>query len=130
MYYAFDTGHFFSLIDRPDDVVQSAWRDLRDDTATGVVAGVVLYELKRHALVGRLSTATVDTLVATADEAFRILWMDTTSRAARLAYGEGLSMADALVLMGALDTKASHLYTGDSDLLALDGFESLDIIEV
>jgi predicted nucleic acid-binding protein len=133
MYYAFDTGYFFSLIDRPDDVVQSAWRDLRDDTATGVVAGVVLYELKRHALVGRLSAATVDTLVATADEAFRILWMDTTSqadRAARLAYGEGLSMADALVLMGALDTKATRLYTGDSDLLALDGFESLDIIEV
>jgi len=80
-----------------------------------------------------VSPETVDPLVATADQAFRILWMDTASRAdraARLAHGEGLSRADALVLMGALDTKVSRLYTGDSDLLALDGFESLDIIEV
>lgn len=133
MRYAFDTSYFFQLIDEPDDVVRSAWDDLREETAVGVVAGVVLFELNRHALVGRLSASTVDSLVTMAEDAFRVVWMNSvarTDRAARLAYGEGLSMADALVLMAALETEATRLYTGDRDLASLDGFESLDIIEV
>jgi predicted nucleic acid-binding protein len=51
-------------------------------------------------------------------------------RAAGLAHGKGLSMADALVLMVALEVDATRLYTGDHDLLALDGFGALAIVEV
>jgi predicted nucleic acid-binding protein len=133
MHYAFDTGYFFALLDQPNDTVQSAWQKLREGTVTGVVAGSVLFELKRHALVGRLPSSEVDTLLTLADAAFQIVWMDSiprADRAAGLAHGEGLSMADALVLMAALEADAPRLYTGDHDLLALYGFGTLEIVEV
>jgi predicted nucleic acid-binding protein len=133
MHYAFDTGYFFALLNQPNDTIQSAWKKLREGTVTGIVAGSVLFELKRHALIGRLPLAKVNTLVTLADTAFRIEWMDSISRsdrAAGLAHGEGLSMADALVLMAALEANATRLYTGDRDLLALDGFASLEIVGV
>jgi predicted nucleic acid-binding protein len=59
--------------------------------------------------------------------------MDTRAdveRAARLSHGEGLSMADALVLRAALDERADRLYTNDRDLLDLEGVDSLDLVEV
>lgn len=133
MRYAFDTGYFFALLDQPNDTVRSAWGELQDGPATGIVAGIVLFELKRHALAGRLPSSSVDTLITWADTAFEVVWMDTiprADRAAGLVHGEGLSMADALVLMAALEADAGRLYTGDSDLLGLDGFESLEIVEV
>jgi predicted nucleic acid-binding protein len=133
MCYALDTGYFFALLDQPNATVRSAWGELRDGPASGIVAGSVLFELKRHALVGRLPSSEVDTLVTLANTAFQVVWMDSIPRADRtagLAHGEGLSMADALVLMAALEVDATRLYTGDRDLLALGGFESLDIIEV
>lgn len=128
MHYALGTSYFFRLIDQPDGVVRATWNDFREETAVGVV----LFELNRHALVGRLPKSTVDALVARADDAFQVVWMNSmvrTDRTARLAYGEGLSMAEALVLMAAPETEATRLYTGDRDLASLDGFESLDIIE-
>lgn len=133
MHYAFDTGYFFALLDQPNDTVRSAWRKLREGTVTGVVAGGVLFELKRHALVGRLPSSEIETLVTLADTAFQIVWMDSiprADRAAGLAHGEGLSMANALVLMAALEADATRHYTGDHDLLALDGFGALEIVEV
>ncbi|PSQ96231.1 MAG: VapC toxin family PIN domain ribonuclease [Bacteroidetes bacterium SW_9_63_38] len=133
MRYAFDTGYFFSLFGQPNDTVRSSWSDLREGSATGIVSGTVLFELKRHALVGRLSASDVDILIARAETAFRVVWMGSVSHAERvagLAHGEGLSMADALVLAAALEANAARLYTGDRDLLALDGFESLEIADV
>jgi len=133
MHYAFDTGYFFALLDQPNDRVQSAWQKLREGTVTGVVSGSVLFELKRHALVGRLPSSEIETLVTLADTAFQLVWMDSISRADRaagLAHEEGLSMADALVLVAALEADATRLYTGDHDLLALDGFGALEIVEV
>jgi Predicted nucleic-acid-binding protein, contains PIN domain len=133
MRYAFDTGYFFALLDQPNDTVRSAWRKLREGPAMGVVSGSVIFELKRHALVGRLPSSEIDTLVTLADTAFHVVWLDSiprADRAAGLAHGEGLSMADALVLTAALEADAVRLYTGDSDLLTLDGFSSLEIVEV
>ena len=133
MRYALDTGYFFALLDQPSDTVRSVWHELRDGPTTGIAAGSVLFELKRHALVGRLPSSEIDTLVTLAGTAFQIVWMDSIPRAERaagLAHGEGLSMADALVLMAALEADATRLYTGDHDLLALDGFGALEIVEV
>ncbi len=133
MRYAFDTGFFFALVDQPTDEVRTAWNALRSGTATGVVAGIVLFELRRHALVGRLDAAVVDVYLDTAEEAFDLIWMDTVAaaeRIARLAHGNNLSMADATVLHAALEGEASRLYTGDRDLLRLDGFDGLDVIRV
>jgi predicted nucleic acid-binding protein len=133
MRYALDTGYFFGLLDQPSATVRSAWGELRDGPATGVVAGSVLFELKRHALVGRLPSSEIDTLITLADTAFQVVWMDSVPRAERaagLTHGDGLSTADALVLMAALEADASRLYTGDHDLLTLDGFGALEIVEV
>lgn len=93
----------------------------------------MLFELRRHALVGRLDAATVDIYLEAAEDAFDLVWMDTVARVeriVRLAHGNNLSMADAMVLHAALEEKAIRLYTGDRDLLHLDGFTGLDIVRV
>lgn len=133
MRYALDTGFFFVLIDDPNRTVRDAWTDLRSENALGIVSGSVLFELRRHALVGRLASSKVDLLLERSKEAFLQSWMDTYEdfeRAARLSHGEGLSMADALVLRAALEEDADRLYTNDYDLLNLKGFGSLELIEV
>lgn len=133
MRYAFDTGFFFALMHDPDRTVRAVWADLRNRDASGIVAGVVCFELRRHALVGRLDAAVVDALLDRLDTAFNLVWMDgleDAERAAHLCHGEGLSMSDALVLRAALETHADRLYTNDRDLLRLDGFNSLEIVEV
>lgn len=133
MRYAFDTGFFFALMHDPDRTVRGVWTDLRSRDASGIVAGVVCFELRRHALVGRLDAALVNALLDRMGTAFNLVWMDEledAERAARLCHGEGLSMSDALVLRAALQTKADRLYTNDRDLLRLDGFNSLEIVEV
>jgi hypothetical protein len=92
MRYALDTGFFFVLIDDPSQTVRTAWSDLRSGTVLGIVAGSVLFELRRHALVGRLASSRVNVLLDRSKEAFRQLWMDTredVERAARLSHGGG-----------------------------------------
>ena len=75
MRYALDTGFFFVLIDDPSQTVRTAWSDLRSGTVLGIVAGSVLFELRRHALVGRFAPSRVDVLLDRSGEAFRQLWM-------------------------------------------------------
>lgn len=92
----------------------------------------MLFELRRHALVGRLAPSAVDVLLDDSEEAFRRSCMDTlddVERAARLSHSEGLSMADALVLRAALTEEADRLYTNDHDLPDLDGFDALELVE-
>lgn len=133
MHYAFDTGFFFVLIDRTDDTVTRVWNELLAGDASGLVSGVVLVELKRHALRGRLPEAPVDTILELTIEAFDVRWMQSVNaanRIARLSHGEGLSMADSMVLHAAVKGDVDALYTNDSDLLTLDGFGDLDIVAV
>ena len=73
MRYALDTGFFFVLINDPSQTVRTAWSDLRSGTALGIVAGSVLFELRRHALVGRLASSRVNVLLDRSKEAFRQL---------------------------------------------------------
>ena len=73
MRYALDTGFFFVLIDDLSQTVRTAWSDLRSGTALGIVAGSVLFELRHHALVGRLASPRVNVLLDRSKEAFRQL---------------------------------------------------------
>lgn len=56
-----------------------------------------------------------------APELDRLLSDDFLDEAARLSHGNGLSMADAMVLATALRHDADRIYTSDSDLVAYDG---------
>ena len=63
MRYALDTELFLVLVDDPSQTVRTAWSDLRSGTALGIVGGSVLFELRHHALVGRLASSRVSVLL-------------------------------------------------------------------
>jgi predicted nucleic acid-binding protein len=95
-----------------------------DGTAEGVASAIVIYELKKLGLRGVLEAQDADWLAETVGHACTIerhLTDELLDEAARLSHGNGLSMADAMVLQAALRNEANRIYTSDSDLLAYNG---------
>ncbi len=95
----FDTGFFFHLWAQRDAAL-ARWRAITRDDEQAAVSSITLFEMSRHALVGRLDRSFVDTVVQRAGDAYTHAPVDPTDvlrRAARIAHGMGLPMADALI---------------------------------
>ena len=132
MCFGFDTGYFvkYATGDLPGGPRQ-ALRTVADGTAEGVASAIVIYELKKLGLRGVLDSQDADWLAETVGRACTIerhLTDEFLDEAARLSHGNGLSMADAMVLQAALRNEATRIYTSDSDLLAYNG--PIDVISI
>lgn len=121
-----DTGFFRRLYDR-DARAAAAWADIRAERAAGVVSCLTLFELERLGLRGVLPRDVADGLVRSLPVTCRVVWLgpedgaDRLHRAVRLAHGNGLAMADAVILTSLLDAGATTVYTTDSDFDRYDG---------
>lgn len=125
MRFGFDTGYFvkYATGDLPHEH-RRAMQDVADGAAQGFASAIVIYELKKLGLRGVLSQEDAGWLAKTVGQACRIdrlLSDEFLDEAARLSHGNGLSMADSMVLASALTHEADRLYTSDSDLLAYEG---------
>ncbi|PSR00457.1 MAG: VapC toxin family PIN domain ribonuclease [Bacteroidetes bacterium QS_9_68_14] len=132
MTYGFDTGFFYRLLDNPDAEahVREIWAEVLHGTATGVLSFLVCFELYRHGLRGSLPREQTETLVADLPKACRVTPVSSLARCertARLAHGNGLSMADAFILEAALDHRAERIYTTDADMQRYEG-DDLEIV--
>lgn len=123
----FDTGFFRRLYDRDDRAV-AAWDGVRTGRAAGAISCVTLFELERLGLRGgALPRDVAEGLVGSLPITCRVVWIgpdggaDRLHRAARLAHGNGLAMADALILTSLLDAGAQTVYTTDADFTRYDG---------
>lgn len=108
------------------------WNEVTEGRRDGAVSAVALFELNRLGLRGAVPSS----FVASAQELIplvcEVVWinnMERLQRAARLSHGNGLSMADALILAASLELGCAELYTTDPDLESYEGRE-IDVIRL
>ena len=112
-----DTGFFFRL-EEADGQAAAIFERIRQGEDEGALATITLFELLRHGLRGSLPQDVVDQIVEYADEAFTLTGTDERAvivRAARLAHGTGLAMADALIAASLEAVGCDYIYTTDHD---------------
>jgi predicted nucleic acid-binding protein len=128
--YGLDTGFFFRLFDDAERT-RSVWTEIVEDTAEGVVSTVSAYELQRNALKGVLVRDDVEAfldelpLLCTVHDT---LSMETVRQAAHLGWGNGIPMADALILQAFLDEGVTHILTTDRDFTAYGGKPEVEVL--
>ena len=129
---ACDTGFFAEYLNanaRAAEVFAAA-RVRREKLIVSVIS---LYELRRLALKGVTEQGRTEKLLALLPSVCRIVYLDQDSdalleRAARIAHGNGLSMADSLILSSALLAGADTLYTTDSDMAKYRGEDGPNVV--
>jgi predicted nucleic acid-binding protein len=114
-----DTGVFIRFL-RGDKAALELWREVtakpQEDT---LVSCITLYELQRSGLRGLTETAKTEQFLDALPQICRVLWLNDAGlmrRAVRVAHGNGLAMADALILTSLMEAGAEVIYTTDSDL--------------
>lgn len=119
----FDTGFFFDLRAGTPDA-QDLWGSVMERDVPAAVSSITLFELARHGLVGRLDPEFTGAVVQRAGVAFEQAQVDPTevlSRAARIAHGMGLPMADALIAASLERVGCDRICTSDSDFEGYEG---------
>ena len=120
-----DTGFFAEFI-----AVEPLVTELMRDAARGehvlVTSVICVYELKKLGLTGAVSKSAAFRVAADIPLLCNVVFLDDAAfpiidHAVRLAHGNGLSMADALILCSALSRDAERLYTVDSDMAKYRG---------
>ena len=114
-----DTG-FFLLLFKANEEAVAVWGGIRRGEQRGIISAITLFELTRHGLIGRTDRTRTSRFVELLPIVCRVVWIDEaeiTTRAAALAHGNGLAMADAFVLDACLRAGCDTLYTTDADLL-------------
>lgn len=118
-----DTSFFVKLL-QGDPRAQKVWERVARREIVAVISCISLYELDKLGLKGALARTSVNTLLDEILFVCRIVWLDAPTRlrqAARIAHGNGLGMADALILATLIEAKATEIYTTDPDLAAYQG---------
>ena len=124
--YGFDTGFFVRLL-QADTRAVAAWADVRAGRTTGAASCLTLFELDRLGLRGVVERGPAEALARALPQTCRVVWLgepdgaDRLRRAVRLGHGNGLAMADAVILTSLLDAGATTVYTTDSDFERYDG---------
>ncbi len=122
MRVGFDTGFFIKLGDGDPRAVEVWGRAERGDLE-GAISCLTLFELERLGLRGTAPREVVSRLITHIPVTCQTVWLGIEnafllSRSARLAHGNGLSMADAIILTSLIHAGATVIYTTDSDFLA------------
>jgi len=118
-----DTSFFVKLL-KDDQRARKVWERVARREIVAVVSCISLYELDKLGLKGALARTAADTLLEEILFVCRVVWLDASTRlrqAARIAHGNGLGMADALILASLIEAEATEIYTADPDLAAYRG---------
>ena len=120
----FDTGFFVRLL-QADARAAGVWADVRAGRVAGAVSCLTLFELDRLGLRGQIARGPTEALVDALPATCRVVWLGAgdgpDGGAARLAHGNGLAMADAVILASLLDAGAAAVYTTYPDLERYEG---------
>ena len=127
-----DTGFFVEFIAKNPVVRQLVERAVRGEHRL-VSSVICVYELKKLGLTGMVSRDAAFAVAADLSQLCEIVFLDDAAaglidQAARLSHGNGLSMADALILTSALSRGAERLYTVDSDMARYRG--ALEVVNL
>lgn len=116
-----DTGFFKHFLEGNSRVLE-VWNQTRSGEHTLVVSCITLFELQRLGFKGSIPLNKATTLLTNLPTICTIVWLGQDNQAlletaARMAHGNGMSMADALILTSLTLAKAEEVYTTDEDLL-------------
>ncbi|UCH26712.1 MAG: PIN domain-containing protein [Trueperaceae bacterium] len=132
---AADTGFFVEYLNA-NELAAEIWARARADQQKLIMSVITIFELRRLALKGEIKRSQTGMFVELAPRVCSIVYLDEANsyelldRAARIAHGNGLSMADSLILTSALDAGATVLYTTDSDMAKYRGERGLEIVRL
>ena len=118
-----DTSFFVKLL-KGDQRARTVWGRVARREIVGVISCISLYEIDKLAFKGALARTAADTLLEEILFVCQVMWVDALPRlrqAARIAHGNGLGMADSLILTSLIEAKATEIYTTDPDLAAYQG---------
>lgn len=119
----FDPGFFLDVRAGNSDV-QDLWRSVTERDVPAAVSSVTLFEMARHGRVGRLDPEFADAVVERARVAFEQAGVDPVgvlSRAARIARGMGMPMADALIAASLEHVGCGRVHTSDGGFEEYEG---------
>lgn len=127
-----DTGFFVEFIAK-NPLVRQLVEGAAADEHLLVTSVICVYELKKLGLTGMVSKDAAFAVAADLSGLCEIMFLDEAAaglidQAARLSHGNGLSMADALILASALSRGAERLYTVDSDMAKYRG--ALEVVNL
>lgn len=118
-----DTSFFFAFKEGRKEAID-LYRDITAHGRQAAVSTVTIFELLRHRYAGRLDRDFVEEAVESVGVAFQRAGIDEQQvlrRAARMAHGMGLAMADAMIAASLEHIECERLYTRDHDFEAYDG---------
>lgn len=118
-----DTSFFFAFKEGHEQAVD-LYRDIAVRGREAAVSTVTVFELLRHGLSGRLDRDFADEVAGSVGVAFQRAGIDEQTvlrRAAHIAHGMGLAMADAMIAASLEDVDCERLHTRDRDFDAYDG---------
>lgn len=125
-----DTGFFLRVFENHDEA-RRIWGLVIDGRERAAVSALSLFELSRHALRGKIHHEKGRQFVQRLPVLCRVAWiadLGVTEQAARLAHGNGLAAADALILASLMRAGIGHLYTTDSDFEAYQAGPRITIL--
>jgi len=116
----FDTSFFVQLLGGNPEAVE-VWKKVAELEIEPVISVIVLFELKRLALKGKIEKEKYDQLEKALMEIADLVELDTglSLKAASVSHGTGLAARDAIIYTTALESGCSELYTADSDFEAV-----------
>ena len=120
-----DTGFFVEFI-MQNPTVRQLTQEAARSKHTLVTSVICVYELKKLGLTGMVSKDAAFQVATDIPLLYDVVFLDDTAlpivdQAVRLAHGNGLSMADALILSSVLSQGATRLYTVDRDMARYKG---------
>lgn len=113
-----DTGFFVRLL-QAHPTAQAVWGRILSGELSAAISCLSLYELEKLGLRGAIEKTAAETLVEDLPHICSVVWLDGPAilgRAARIAHGHGLAMADAIILASLVEAGATEVYTTDPDL--------------
>lgn len=113
-----DTGFFIRLL-QGDATAAEVWERITRGYTSAVISCISLYELDKQGLRGAVQKEAVETLTEELPHLCTVVWLDEPTllrRAARIAHGNALAMADALILASLMEAGVEEVYTTDRDL--------------
>ena len=132
---ACDTGFFVEYLNA-NSKAADIWAGARKRRQKPIISVVLLYELRRLALKGEIKRAQPEAFLNLAPKLCVVVYLDHYNRdalleqAARIAHGNGLSMADSLIFTSALQAGATVLYTTDSDMAKYKGDRGPEVMKL
>ncbi|CAN5904929.1 hypothetical protein BH24DEI2_BH24DEI2_03650 [soil metagenome] len=112
---------FFKHFLEGDSTALNVWHQARLGESRLVISCLTLFELQRLGFRGAVPLDKVTHLLTYLPNACEVVWLSQENRhlletSARLAHGNGLAMADALILSSLIYASADRVYTTDEDM--------------